>query len=606
MRATLHAFSVLVTLTLACDTPTPSASEQPPAKPAVVEPQRPTSNFELGGGDRPIGPNYARSPVYARHGMVATAHPLASQIALDILREGGSAVDAAIAANAALGLMEPIGNGIGGDLFAIVWDPKTATLHGFNGSGRAPLGRSLADLRAKVGDASQGIPAYGSLPVTVPGTVDGWFELHARFGRLDPAKLLAPTIAYAREGVPVAPVIAMYWQNNMDAFERVHAEGQIEELDNARATYLIDGKAPVAGQLFRNPDLADTLELLGAQGRDAFYTGSIARTIDTYMQRIGGDLRLADLAAHHGEWVTPGHVEYRGYDVYELPPNGQGYAALQMLAILEHVEIGKLERGGPELLHYIIESKRLAFEDVARFYADPAFASAPLDALLSDAYARERFAKIDPARASATFDPGEPKLEGPGDTTYLTVADADAMMVSLIQSNYRGMGSGLVPDGLGFMLQDRGQLFSLDEGHANVYAPGKRPFHTIIPAFVCKDGKPWLSFGVMGGSMQPQGHVQVLINLIDFGMNLQAAGDAARIRHEGGRQPTGIDEDPLGTVYVESGVSADAIAGLRARGHVVEIGGGNFGGYQAILRDAEHGVYVGATEMRKDGLALGY
>jgi gamma-glutamyltranspeptidase/glutathione hydrolase len=610
MRSMKHGLFGLLTLVLACDAPasvlTPAASGPAPAEPTMSAPIDVSTDksYELGGGDRPIGHHYARSPVYAQRGMVATAHPLASQIALDILRDGGTAVDAAIAANAALGLMEPIGNGIGGDLFAIVWDPKTATLHGFNGSGRAPLGRSLADLRAKIGDVKQGIPSYGSLPVTVPGTVDGWFELHARFGRLEPEKLLAPTIAYAREGFPVAPVIAMYWQKNMDAFER--AAAQIEELDNARATYLIDGKPPVAGQLFRNPDLADTLELLGTEGRAAFYTGSIARTVDAYMQRIGGDLRYADFAAHHGEWVTPGHVEYRGYDVYELPPNGQGYAALQMLAILEHVEIAKLERGGPELLHYIVEAKRLAFEDVAHDYADPAFASAPLDALLSDAYARERFAKIDPTRASAAFGPGEPKLEGPGDTTYLTVADADGMMVSLIQSNYRGMGSGLVPDGLGFMLQDRGQLFALDEGHANVYAPGKRPFHTIIPAFVCKDGKPWLSFGVMGGAMQPQGHVQVLINLIDFGMNLQEAGDAARIRHEGGRQPTGIDEDLLGTVYVESGVSADAIAGLRARGHVVEIGGGNFGGYQAILRDAEHGVYVGATEMRKDGLAVGY
>jgi gamma-glutamyltranspeptidase/glutathione hydrolase len=610
MRAMKHELSLFLMLVLACDArtsgpaPATAPAKHDPIEKVESDVNRMDANHELGGGDRPIGRNYARSPVYAQHGMVATAHPLASQIALDILRDGGTAVDAAIAANAALGLMEPIGNGIGGDLFAIVWDPKTATLHGFNGSGRAPVGRSLADLRAKIGDVKQGIPAYGSLPVTVPGTVDGWFEMHARFGRLEPGKLLAPTIAYAREGFPVSPVIAMYWQKNMENFERVGA--QIEELDNARATYLIDGKAPVAGQLFRNPDLADTLELLATEGRAAFYTGSIARTIDTYMQRIGGDLRYADFAAHHGEWVTPGHVEYRGYDVYELPPNGQGYAALQMLAILENVEVAKLERGGPELLHYIIEAKRLAFEDVARYYADPTFAAAPLDALLSDAYARERFAKIDPARASAAFGPGEPKLEGPGDTTYLTVADADGMMVSLIQSNYRGMGSGLVPDGLGFMLHDRGQLFALDEGHANVYAPGKRPFHTIIPAFVCKDGKPWLSFGVMGGSMQPQGHVQVLINLIDFGMNLQEAGDAARVRHEGGRQPTAIDEDPLGTVYVESGVSADAIAGLRARGHVVEIGGGNFGGYQAILRDAEHGVYVGATEMRKDGLAIGY
>lgn len=604
MRSATFGLSVLVTLALACDAPTSGASDKPATS---TEPPTVTWNanqHELGGGDRPIGPNYSRSPIYAKHGMAATAHPLASQIALDILRQGGTAVDAAIAANAALGLMEPVGNGIGGDLFAIVWDPKTETLHGYNGSGRAPLGRSLAQLREKIADPAKGIPAFGSLPVTVPGTVDGWFALHERFGRLEPAKLFAPTIAYAREGVPVAPVIAMYWQRNMAAFEQNAA--QIEELDNARATYLIDGKPPVAGQPFRNPDLADTLELLATEGRAAFYAGSIAKTVDAYMQRIGGDLRYADLAAHTGEWVTPGHIDYRGYDVYELPPNGQGYAALQMLQILEHVEVGKLERGGPELLHYIVEAKRLAFEDVARYYADPAFASAPLEALLSDSYARQRFESIDPTRALTTVDPGEPKLEGPGDTTYLTVADQDGMMVSLIQSNYRGMGSGLVPDGLGFMLQDRGQLFSLDEAHANVYAPGKRPFHTIIPAFVCKDGKPWLSFGVMGGSMQPQGHVQVLINLIDFGMNLQEAGDVARIRHEGGRQPTSIDEDPLGTVYVESGVPQATIEALRARGHVVKIGGGNFGGYQAILRDAEHGVYVGATEMRKDGLAVGY
>ena len=602
MNATLR-FSVLLSLTLACDLPSARSKDLLPA-----QPEKPTvtwieNAYELGGGDRPISPNYTRSPVYATHGMVATAHPLASQIALDILREGGTAVDAAIAANAALGLMEPIGNGIGGDLFAIVWDPKTAKLYGFNGSGRAPLGRSLEQMRSKI-TLRKDIPAYGSLPVTVPGTVDGWFELHAQFGRLEPAKLFAPTIAYAREGVPVAPVIAMYWQKNMEAFEK--NASQIEELDNARATYLIDGKAPVAGQLFRNPDLADTLELLGTEGRAAFYTGSIAQRIDAYMQRIGGDLRYADLAAHKGEWVTPGHINYRGYDVYELPPNGQGYAALQMLSMLEHIELGKFERGGPEVLHYIIEAKRLAFEDVARYYADPAFAPAPLEALLSDSYAHERFHLIDPNRASTTVAPGEPKLEGPGDTTYLTVADQDGMMVSLIQSNYRGMGSGLVPDGLGFMLQDRGQLFSLEADHANVYAPGKRPFHTIIPAFVCKDGKPWLSFGVMGGAMQPQGHVQVLINLIDFGMNLQEAGDVARIRHEGGRQPTSIDEDPLGVVYVESGVSQATMEALRARGHVVEVGGGNFGGYQAILRDAEHGVYVGATEMRKDGLAIGY
>lgn len=559
------------------------------------------------GGDRLVDANYSRSPVYARHGAAATAHPLASQVAIDILKKGGSAVDAAIAANATLGLMEPVGNGIGGDLFAIVWDPSTRQLHGFNGSGRAPAGRSLEQLRAKLGDQAE-IPAYGSLPVTVPGTVDAWFQLHARFGKLEMAEVLAPAIAYAREGFPVTPVIAMYWDKNMARFEQVAREqpGLIEELDNARATYLIDGKPPIAGQVFRNADLAATLEQLASGGREAFYRGAIAEGIAAYMQRIGGDLSLGDLAAHHGEWVEPGHVNYRGYDVYELPPNGQGYAALQMLAILEHVDFANHPRGSAEVLHYITEAKRLAFEDVARYYADPAFASAPLDALLSDRYARARFELIDPQHAMPAPGPGAPKLEGPGDTTYLTVADRDGMMVSLIQSNYRGMGSGLVPDGLGFMLQDRGQLFALDPEHPNVYAPGKRPFHTIIPAFVLKDGEPWLSFGVMGGAMQPQGHVQILINLIDYGMNLQEAGDAARIRHEGGREPTGVDNDPRGTLHVESGVSAATVVELERRGHVVKVGPGGFGGYQAIMRDPVTGVYSAATEMRKDGVALGY
>ena len=584
---------------------------QPHPRPVVA-------SASLGGGDRLVGQPYARSPVYARHGMAATAQPLASQIAIEILREGGSAVDAAIAANAALGLMEPTGNGIGGDLFAIVWDPKTQRLHGYNGSGRSPAGRSLEQLRARLDERSKGessdepagIPAYGSLPVTVPGTVDGWFALHERFGKLDMAQNLAPAIAYAREGFPVSPVIAMYWRANFARFEEV--ADQIEELDNARATYLITeptggGHTPAAGELFRNPDLADTLELLARGDRSTFYKGTIARRIDEYMKRIGGDLRYEDLAAHEGEWVTPGHVDYRGYRVHELPPNGQGYAALQMLNILANVELSKYERGGPEVLHYLTEAKRLAFEDMARYYADPAFTDPALfQALLAPAYGRERFALIDPQQAMPDPGPGEPKLEGPGDTTYLTVADDEGMMVSLIQSNYRGMGSGLVPDGLGFMLQDRGQLFSLEDGHPNVYAPGKRPFHTIIPAFVTKEGEPFLSFGVMGGAMQPQGHVQILINLIDFGMNLQEAGDAARVRHEGGRQPTGLAGDPLGVLHVESGVPSAAVSGLRALGHEVVVDSGGYGGYQAIMRDPETGVYVGATEMRKDGVAIGY
>jgi gamma-glutamyltranspeptidase/glutathione hydrolase len=572
---------------------------------AAAEPAR------LGPGARPVGEEWSRSPVYAANGMAATAQPLASQIAIDILKKGGSAVDAAIAANAALGLMEPTGNGIGGDLFAIVWDPKSGRLYGINGSGRAPMGRSLEETRAQsaavVGEG-KGIPAFGHLPVSVPGTVDAWFEMHSRFGKLPMRTVLAPAIAYAESGFPVSPVIAEYFARNLRRFEQ--SQAMIGEFENARTTYFKDG-APGAGDIFKNPDLARTLRLIAKGGSDAFYRGPIARAIDAYMKRIGGALRYGDFAEHASEWVEPGCVDYRGYSVCELPPNGQGFAALQMLNILKNADLNQWPRGSAEVIHLIVEAKRLAFEDLAKFYADPAFAAVPVDWLLSDAYGAERFALINMNKAMAAPAPGTPPaaiLEHEGDTTYLTVADKDGMMVSLIQSNYRGMGSGLVPDGLGFMLHDRGELFSLDPDHPNAYHPGKRPFQTIIPAFVMKDGKPWLSFGVMGGGMQPQGHVQVLVNLIDYGMNLQEAGDAARIHHDGGRQPTGIDGDPMGTLEVEPGVPSETIARLKAMGHKVKIvdDGVVFGGYQAILRDPETGVYAGATEMRKDGAAIGY
>lgn len=563
----------------------------------------------LGGGARPDSVAWNRSAVYGRNGMAATAHPLASQIALDILKQGGSAIDAAIAANAALGLMEPTGNGIGGDIFFIVWDPETMRLHGYNGSGRAPQGRSLEDLKAQIAalrasgampDSMAGMPHRGSLPVTVPGTVDGWFAAHERFGRLPMTEILAPTIRYAREGFPVSPVIAYYFERNRIVF--AEQAMLIEELDNANAIWFADGHAPQAGQIFRNPDLANTLETIAAEGRAAFYEGQLASVMDAYFRRIGADMRMEDLSAHRGEWVEPGSVHYHGYDIYELPPNGQGYAALQMLNVLKQVDLRQFPRGSAEVFHYMVEAKRLAFEDVARYYADPEFAEAPLAGLLSEEYARERFAQIDPKRATPAFGPGEPKLEGEGDTTYLTVADSSGMMVSLIQSNYRGMGTGLVPDGLGFMLQNRGELFSLDPAHPNAYAPGKRPFHTIIPAFVMKDGEPFMSFGLMGGGMQPQGHVQVLVNIIDYGMDVQTAGDAARFNHDGGRQPTGVDEDALGTLLVEPGVPAETVDRLRAMGHRVEVDatGAPFGGYQAIIR-LPNGVYMGATEMRKDG-----
>ena len=568
----------------------------------------PAQSDDLGGGGRPVDADYARSPVYGQHGMAATAHPLASQVALDILKQGGSAVDAAVAANAALGLMEPTGNGIGGDLFAIVWDPASSKLYGYNGSGRSPKSRSLEQLKEQIAERKaagtlpetlEGIPAYGDLPITIPGTVDGWFALHGQFGKLPMSKVLEPTVKYAREGFPVSPVIAFYLDRSRRNFERYL--GEVDWYQNVRDTWFANDRAPVAGEIFRNPDLGQTLEIIGKQGRDAFYKGELARSMAAFFKRVGGDLSYEDFAQHRGEWVAPASVNYRGYDVYELPPNGQGFAALQMLSILKNIDFAQWPRHSAAVFHYMIEAKRLAFEDVARFYADPEMAQIPMQALLSDAYGKERFALIDPEQARPQFQPGEPKLEGPGDTTYLTVADSSGMMVSLIQSNYRGMGSGMVPDGLGFMFQDRGELFSLDASHPNAYAPGKRPFHTIIPAFVMKDGKPWMSFGLMGGSMQPQGHVQILVNMIDYGMNVQQAGDAARFMHQGGRQPTSLDEDLLGTVYVEPGVPESTREALTAMGHKVEMvdNGIMFGGYQAILREGDS--YAGATEMRKDG-----
>ena len=570
-----------------------------------------TAYGQLSRGDRYSGAAWAtRSPVLAQHGMACTEQPLASQIAIDILKKGGSAVDAAIAANAAIGLMQPVLNGMGGDLFAIVWDPKSKKLYGYNGSGRAALGRDFAKMREEVSAAwkkagkpdQAHIPPVGSLPVTVPGTVDAWFALHEKFGRLPMATDLAPAIGYATSGFPVTQLIALYWKINMGSFEKNKA--LIEEFDNARATYLVNGHSPAEGEIFRNPDLAHTLSLLATGGRDIFYEGEIAHTIDSYFKRIGGDLRYADFAAHHGEWVTPLSVNYRGYDVYELPPNGQGAAVLQMLQILKGFDLAKMGSGSADTLTAMLEAKRLAYEDLAKWYADPAFEKIPMKGLLSDAYADERRKLINLAHANPNLGPGEPRLKD-GDTIYLTTADKDGMMVSLIQSNYRGMGSGLVADHLGFMFQDRGELFSLDPKAANVYAPGKRPFHTIIPAFVMKDGQPFLSFGLMGGDMQPQGHVQVLTDIIDFGMNVQEAGDAARWHHFGNTEVTGEPAAGVGTVEMESGFAPEVKAELARRGYTIAPGSGNFGGYQAIMR-APNGVYWGASEMRKDGEALGY
>jgi gamma-glutamyltranspeptidase/glutathione hydrolase len=548
-------------------------------------------------GPRPSGSMIAtRSEVIATQGMAATSHPLVSQVALDVLKRGGTAVDAAIAANATIGLMEPTGNGIGGDLFAIVWDAKSKKLYGLNASGRSPKSLTLARLRDELRKLNRStIPPRGPLPVSVPGTVDGWFELHGKFGKLPMKELLQPAIAYARNGFPVTEVIAEGWAANAKL---------LKDYPNFAETFMPNGRAPAKGEVFRNPLLANTLSAIADGGRDAFYKGDIAQRIEKYMKANGGYLTAADMAAHRSEWVEPASTNYRGYDVWELPPNTQGVAALQMLNILEAYDVRSMGFGSAEYLHLFVEAKKLAFEDRAKYYADPEFAKIPLKTLVSKDYAAKRRALINPAKAALEY-PVDKALEH-GDTIYMTVADAAGNMVSLIQSNYRGMGSGMTPDGCGFIFQDRGELFSMKDGHANVYAPGKRPFHTIIPAFITRDGKPWLSFGVMGGSMQPQGHVQIVVNLIDFGMNLQEAGDVPRARHEGSSEPTDEVMRDGGEVILETGFSAETVKALQARGHKVTVDNdGGFGGYQAILRN-DKGVYFGASESRKDGAAQGY
>jgi gamma-glutamyltranspeptidase/glutathione hydrolase len=544
--------------------------------------------------DRVTGmPHASRSEVIAPHGMAATSQPLATQIALDVLKAGGTAVDAAIAANAALGLMEPTGCGIGGDLFAIVWDAEKRELSGLNASGRAPAAMTIEYFRDKGLDA---IPPLGPLPVSVPGAVDGWYELHGRYGRLPMAEILAPAIRYAREGFPVSEVIAYYMASN-----RRH----VEQYPGFAETYMPNGDTPKKGEIFRNPRLAKTYEMIAEGGRDVFYKGEIAKTIDAFMTEQGGLLRYEDLASHRSDWVTPVSTNYRGWDVYELPPSGQGIAALQILNILEAYDIASMGFGSAEYIHLFVEAKKLAYEDRARYYADTDFFDVPVDTLISREYADERRKLISMTKASQSLPAGDAKLES-GDTIYLTVADKDGNMVSLIQSNFRGMGSGMIPGDLGFMLQDRAELFSLDPEHANALEPRKRPFHTIIPAFVMKDGEPLMSFGVMGGSMQPQGHVQIIVNMLDFGMNLQEAGDAARVRHGGSSQPTGGVMTDGGTLYLERGFSEATRKALAAMGHKLADTDGSFGGYQAIMRDAAQGVYYGASEVRKDGQAAGY
>jgi gamma-glutamyltranspeptidase/glutathione hydrolase len=557
-----------------------------------------TISLRISGGDRITGQSFAtRSEVYAVHGMAATSHPLATEAALEILRAGGSAVDAAIAANACLGLMEPTGNGIGGDLFAIVWDAKEKKLHGYNGSGRSPRSLTLEKLRKEVEALDKKeIPAHGALPISVPGCVDGWTALHGRFGVLPLDRVLAPAIRHAREGFPVTELISHYWRISA----RVLAD-QPGFLD----TFTRNGKAPRKGEIWTNSDLARTLEKIGSDGRDGFYKGEVAQQMASFIQEHGGYITTEDLESHRGEWIDPVSTSYRDIEVWQLPPNGQGIAVLELLNIMEGFPVKEWGFGSAEHLHHFIEAKKLVFEDRAREYADMEFHDVPVKQLISKDHADKLRNMIDPDKAANRIDTGR-KQTDIGDTVYLSVADSAGNMVSLIQSNYRGIGSGVCPPGLGFGLQDRGELFCLDDGHANIYAPGKRPFHTIIPGFVTRDGEPWLSFGVMGGATQPQAQAWVLMNIIDFGMNLQEAGDAPRVVHVGSSQPTGSVMTDGGEVALESGFDANVIEKLVRLGHTIGSRKGLFGGYQAVMKDSQHGVWVGASESRKDGHAAGY
>jgi len=545
--------------------------------------------------DRVTGKTFStRSAVMAQHGMACTSQPLATQAAIDVLKKGGTAVDAAIAANAVLGVTEPEMNGIGGDIFAIVYDAKTKKLYGLNGSGRSPYSLTLEEFKKR---GLKYIPTDGPLAVSVPGCVDGWFTLHSRFGKLPVQQLLQYAIQYARDGFPVADETVYYWRLN---------EQKLRKFPNGATVYLPNDKPLARGEIFKNPQLANTLDKIAKGGRDAYYKGDIAKAIDAYMKANGGFITMKDLADHTSTWVEPVSTTYRGYRVWELPPNGQGIAVLQMLNILEGFDFSKIQYGSPEHIHLFVEAKKLAYEDRAKYYADMDFAKVPVEQLISKKYADDRRKLIRMDKASGSFTAGDASLNT-GETIYMTVADDEGNMVSLIQSNFTSFGSGLVPDGLGFALQNRGALFNLEEGKNNTFIPHKRPFHTIIPAFVTKDDKPFMSFGVMGGGFQPLGQVEILMNMIDFGMNEQEAGDAPRIDHQGSSEPTGKTSEGIGMIYLESGFPAETIRKLIQMGH--NVGSqtpGSYGGYQCIHFDSDHKIYFGASDPRKDGMAAGY
>ncbi|GAC1708310.1 MAG: gamma-glutamyltransferase [Flavisolibacter sp.] len=563
-----------------------------------------TRSFTLYAQDRLNGRAFAtRSMVIAQHGMACTSHPLATIIAIDILKKGGTAIDAAIAANAVLGVTEPEMNGIGGDLFAIVYEAKTKKLYGLNASGHSPYSLTPEEFKKQKLDF---IPFQGPLSVSVPGCVDGWFQLHGRFGRLPMSELLSGAISYARNGFPVANEFAFYLQQAFNKVKNDSSHTSPEYSSNFTELYFKDGNLPREGDIFQNPGLANTLEKIAKQGREVFFKGEIAKTIEAYMKKMGGFISYRDFADHASLWVEPVSTNYRGYDVWELPPNGQGITVLQMLNILETFDFTRIKFGSPEHLHLFTEATKLAYEDRAKYYADLEFAKIPIAELIAKPYGKQRARLINPNKASFGFTSGNPLLSN-GETVYLTVADQQGNMISLIQSNFSAFGSMLVPQGLGFVLQNRGSFFSLESGANNSYAPHKRPFHTIIPAFVTREGMPYMSFGVMGGGYQPIGQVEILMNMIDFGMNIQEAGDAPRIFPMGTSEPTGAKKG-IEMMSMETGFSFETIRTLENMGHSLIVHGipGSFGGYQCIKYDPSKKVYYGASDPRKDGMAAGY
>lgn len=561
---------------------------------------------DVHAGDRPSGASFSsRSPALGCSGAAGTAHPIATQAAIEILKRGGSAVDASIAANACLGFLEPTSSGLGGDCYAMLWDPKQSKVMGMASSGKSPRSLSLQTVRSR---AKNGVlPKLGAITVSTPGALDGWWTLHQRYGKLKWAELFEPAIHYCENGAPVPQIIGWYIKRNLAIFLRPGSG--VEETANAMHTYAPGGKAPNENDVFRNPDLARTYRMIAEGGRDAFYDGPIAKTIDAYFKRIGGWLSAEDLQEHHAEWIDPLVTNYRGVDVYGMGANTQGLATLQMLNIIEQFDVREMGFQSAASIHVQAEAKRLAYEDRARYYADPHFAKIPVEWLNSKEYAKERAKLIKMDRILIPVHPGEAPSHG--DTTYFTVADKDGMMVSQIQSNFRGMGSGLVADGLGFMFQDRGELFSLQDGHPNIYAPGKRPFQTIIPGFATKDGVPWMSFGVMGGDMQPQGQTQIILNRVDYGLDVQAAGDSPRWHHEGSSQTMGEDPvglGPKGVLRLEAGVPEETRKALIALGWPMGASDGGFGRYECIenRKQGADRVYASASEMRADGVALAY